>query len=78
MSEHHWIAGAIKHHGAFRAKAKAAGMSTEAFAHKHKSSGGLIGKQANLALTLMGLPHHEKPKPKVTIGSNVDKDHDND
>jgi hypothetical protein len=40
-------------HGQFKAKAKAAGMSTRAFAEKHQHSPGLLGKQARLALTLM-------------------------
>lgn len=47
-----WIAGAIKHPGAFKAKAKRAGMSTQALAKKKKGAGGKLGKQANLALTL--------------------------
>ena len=47
-----WIAGAIKHPGAFSKKAKAAAMSTAAFAKKKKGVSGKLGKQANLALTL--------------------------
>lgn len=50
-----WIANATKHsHGQFKAKAKAAGMSTRAFAEKHKGSPGKLGEQARLALALMG------------------------
>ena len=59
-----WIQGATKHaHGQFRAKAEAAGMSTRAFAEKEKGAGGTTGKQANLALTLMGM-HHGKRKER--------------
>lgn len=47
-----WIAGAIKHPGAFGAKAKKAGMSTGQYAIKKKNAGGTVGKQANLAITL--------------------------
>ena len=76
MSDH-WIQGAIQHHGAFRAKAKAAGMSTEAFAEKHQNAPGVLGHQARLAKTLMHLSKHKASKPKTTIGSNV-VDSDND
>lgn len=48
-----WIKGAIKHPGAFSAKAKKAGMSTKAYAQKEKGASGSTGKQARLALTLM-------------------------
>ena len=48
-----WIAGATSNsHGQFAAKAKAAGMSTQAYAQKHKGDAGLTGKQARLALAL--------------------------
>ena len=47
-----WIKGAIKHPGAFTASAKKAGMSTHAFAEKHKGDGGVTGRRARLALTL--------------------------
>ena len=48
-----WIAGATKNsHGQFAAKAKAAGMSTSAYAQKHKGDSGTTGKQARLALAL--------------------------
>lgn len=58
-----WIAGATKNsHGQFRAKAKKAGMSTRAYAQKMKGAGGVVGKQARLALTLMGLHHGGKKK----------------
>jgi hypothetical protein len=59
MSEHHWISGAIKHHGVFRAAAKNSGMSTEAFARKHEHASGVLGHRARLALTLMHLHKHD-------------------
>ncbi len=51
----HWMAGATANaHGQFRAKAQKAGMSTKAFAEKKDAAPGLLGKQARLALILMG------------------------
>lgn len=47
-----WIQGAIKRPGALRRKAKAAGMSTSAYARRHASDPGRTGKQARLAITL--------------------------
>lgn len=41
-------------HGQFRRKAQKAGMSTRAFAEANKNAPGKTGKQARLALTLMG------------------------
>lgn len=38
-------------------------MSTKAYAEKMKDSGGRTGKQASLALTLMGMKHGAKKKP---------------
>ena len=57
-----WIKKAVTpaHKGAFKAKAEAAGMSTSAFAKKEEHAPGLIGEQARLAETLMGLPHGKK------------------
>ena len=55
----HFIAAAIKHHGIFRAAAKKAGMSTEAFARKHEHASGVLGHRARLALTLMHLHKHD-------------------
>ena len=53
-----WIQKAIKHPGAFGAKAKAAGKSTREYAEEKKGASGTLGKQARLALTLMGM--HKK------------------
>ena len=54
-----WIKGAIKHPGAFRKKAKKAGMSTSAYAKKVLQKGSKASsrtkKQARLAKTLSGL-----------------------
>lgn len=51
-----FIQGAVANaNGQFRAKAKAAGMSTQAYAAKNKGAPGKLGKQARLALTLMRL-----------------------
>lgn len=51
-----WIKGAIKHPGAFKKKAKAAGMSTQAFASKVTKGGSTASattkRQASLAKTL--------------------------
>jgi hypothetical protein len=55
-----WIKGAIKHPGAFKSKAKAAGMSTKDYANKEKGASGTTGKQARLALTLMGMKKGKK------------------
>lgn len=47
-----WIQSAIKRPGALTAKAKAAGMSTMAFARAKRKAPGRTGRQARLALTL--------------------------
>lgn len=51
-----WIKSAIKHPGAFKAKAKKAGMSTSAYASKVTKPGAKASaqtkRQANLAKTL--------------------------
>lgn len=48
----HFIQGAIKHPGAFSAKAKAAGESTHAYAEQERHAAGTLGEEARLALTL--------------------------
>lgn len=45
----HWMQDAVKHPGAFTAKAKGAGMSVPAFARKEASAPGTLGRQARLA-----------------------------
>ena len=56
MAKKKWIKGAIKHPGAFRAKAQAAGMSTAAYASKVLKEGSTAStqtkRQAALARTL--------------------------
>jgi hypothetical protein len=60
-----WIQKATANsHGQFRAKAQAAGESTHAFAEDHKSAPGKTGKQARLALALMGASGHSGAKKK--------------
>jgi hypothetical protein len=59
----HWIAGAIKHPGAFTAKAKAHHMGVQAYANKVLSSDSASSttkKQASLAKTLSKFHHHHK------------------
>ncbi len=51
-SNANFIQGAIKRPGAFKAKAKKAGMSTAAYASKEAHAPGRLGKQARLAQTL--------------------------
>ena len=48
----HFIAKAIKHPGALRRKAQAAGEGTMEYARKHEHASGTTGKQARLAITL--------------------------
>jgi len=55
MASGDWIKSAIKRPGAFSAKAKAAGMSTQAFARKqanNPNASSRTKRQANLAKTL--------------------------
>lgn len=54
-----WIAKAVnpKHRGDFKKKAEAAGEPTKEFAAEHKGDSGKTGKQARLALALMGASH---------------------
>lgn len=59
-----WIQGAIKKPGAFRKKAKGAGMSTGAYAKKVTRRGSRASaktkRQGNLAKTLLGLQRKKK------------------
>ena len=60
-----WMAKAFANsHGQFKAKAKAAGKSTREFAEEKKDAGGLIGKQANLALVGMNANHKRSRSEK--------------
>ena len=58
-----WIAGAIKHPGALKAKAKKAGQSTMAFARSHDKGNSQTARQSRLAETL------GKLRKKKTNGS---------
>ncbi len=57
MSKKNWIAGAINpaNRGALRKAAKAAGMSTQAYAKRHAGDSGVAGRRSRLALTLTKL-----------------------
>lgn len=59
-SKGNWMAGAVKRPGAFRAKAKAAGMSTSAYAAKERNAPGRTGKQARLAQTFAKFRHGKR------------------
>lgn len=48
----HWIKGAIKHPGAEKKAAAAAGESTHAYMEAHKNDSGSAGRRARLGLTL--------------------------
>lgn len=64
-----WISKATENsHGQFRKKAEKAGMSTEAYAEKEKHAGGILGKQANLALNLMQASRGRKHKSPTKSG----------
>lgn len=62
MAKKHWIKGAIKHPGAFKAAAERAGKSTSEFAKEHEHDSGTLGKRARLAETLMGMHHGGKKR----------------
>jgi len=55
-----WIKKAIKRPGALKRKAKAAGMSTMAYARSKRKAKGRTGRQARLAITLKGLRRRRK------------------
>jgi hypothetical protein len=58
-----WIKKATANaHGQFAAKAKAAGESTRRYAAEKKDAPGVLGKQARLAETLMGMHHSRAAK----------------
>ena len=52
-------------HGQFRKKAEAAGESTRAYAEEKKDAPGKTGRQARLAMTLMGMHGHSRGKSKL-------------
>lgn len=71
--KHKFIKAAIKHPGALRAKAEAAGESTHEFAEEHKHDSGTTGNQARLGLTLMGMHHGKSKAQKRYRGVTVKK-----
>lgn len=58
-------------HGQFKAKAESAGMSTKEYAEKHQHDTDKTGKQARLALTLMGMSHKEAKSRSVKDRQNT-------
>jgi len=75
IDEKNWIANAIKHPGAETAAAKKAGMSTQAYAEKHKHDSGKAGKRARLALTLKHMKEKfEEPVLDELINEVMAKD----
>lgn len=70
MAGKRWIKAAVSNaHGQFKAKAERAGETTREFAEHHKDDGDKTGKQANLALTLMGMHHASKLYSKKRVRS---------
>lgn len=67
-----WISKAIKHPGALRAKAEAAGETTREFAEQHKGDSGATGEQSRLAETLMGM--HKRKGMYPNSRSKMNKD----
>lgn len=57
MAKKHWIAGAIKHPGAEKKAAAAAGESTHQYMEEHKGDSGVAGKRARLGLALSKMSH---------------------
>lgn len=74
MASKKWIQSATSGaHGQFRKKAEAAGESTKEFAEEKKDAGGTLGKQATLALNLMGASGAIKKKPRSESWYGKDK-----
>lgn len=70
MAKKKWMKAAFADaHGQFSAKAKAAGMSTEAYAEKEAHAPGRLGRQARLVLVAQGKNIPGKPKPKSRAAS---------
>ncbi len=54
-----WIAGAVKHPGAFTKSAKKAGESVHEYAEEKKDAKGTLGRRARLALTFEHMNHNK-------------------
>ncbi len=70
-----WIKGAIKHPGAFKAKAEAAGKTTREFAAEKAGAKGKLGQQARLAETLLNM---KKSSGKSRMSRLYDRSHGRD
>ena len=57
-----WMTTAVKRPGALMAKAKRAGMSVQAYAHKHKRESGVTGEEARFALNATKVAKKRKAK----------------
>lgn len=71
LEEKNWIAGAIKKPGAETAAAHKAGMSVQAYAHKHAHDSGKEGKRARLAITLKKL--HKEDIEEVELDEMINE-----
>lgn len=62
-----WIKGVIpeSHKGLFKKKAEKAGKTTREFAEEHDKDGGKLGKEANLAETLMKMHSRRNSKHMI-------------
>jgi hypothetical protein len=60
MAKKHWIAGAIRHPGAEKKAAAAAGESTQQYMREHVNSPGTAGKRARLGLALSRMSKKRK------------------
>ena len=65
-----WIAGAVpkSHEGLFARKAHAVGKTTREYAEEKAHASGTLGREANFARTVMGLPHGKKRRPYKAAG----------
>lgn len=70
-----WIKSATANaHGQFKAKAEKAGESTKAFAEAHKADPGKTGKQARLAIVLLGASHAKDRRKRLYSHPSSQKD----
>lgn len=67
MAKHKFIKAATAGaHGQFRAKAERQGETTHEYAEKEKHAPGKTGKEARLALTLMGMHHKDRASARYS------------
>lgn len=55
-----WIAGAVKHPGAFTAAAHKAGKGVQEYAHEKAHAPGKLGARARLAMRFAAMAHGKK------------------